>query len=223
MPLLDTLASIVAPHYCLGCQREGKIFCDWCSHDLLPLPSRCYRCHELTNNFVVCQRCRNYTALRQVWIRTAYESVSKELMHGFKYEHKYAAAKAVARAITDVLPAFDNKTLLVAVPTATTRQRERGYDHTRLIVKEIARMRKLFYLQPLARINQSTQVGATRQQRFQQLQNAFLLTRPEMVNNKHIVLIDDIVTTGATLEALAKILKNAGATRVDGAVFAQKR
>jgi predicted amidophosphoribosyltransferase len=74
----------------------------------------------------------------------------------------------------------------------------------------------------LARRGQSRQVGARRMQRTTQLVDAFHPIRPSLIQGAHILLVDDIVTTGASLEAAARVLKQAGAKRIDAVVFAQK-
>lgn len=224
MPLLDKLLTVLAPHQCLVCQKEGSLICKWCIDDALPhVPSRCYRCHALTREFAVCDRCRSRTSLKQVWIRTSYEQVAKELVHGFKYERQRSSSMHLASAMAEVLPFFTDDICLVPVPTASIRRRQRGYDHALLLAREIATITKHPYASLLARLDQSRQVGAGRSQRFDQLKHAFHVTKPNRVNGKHIVLVDDIVTTGATLETISACMKQSGARRVDAIVFAQKR
>jgi competence protein ComFC len=224
MPLLEKILSVVAPHQCLICQREGKLLCAWCEPDAFPpLPSRCYRCHALSNDFAVCDRCRRHSPLRQVWVRTAFEGVAKELAHGYKYERQSESLNPIVSTMAEAMPYLDDQTLLVPIPTATARKRQRGYDHALRLARHLAAQTKHMYIQPLARLNQTRQVGAGRQQRFLQLQNAFVVTKPKLVRGKRIILVDDIVTTGATLETVAQLFKAAGAKRVDAVVFAQKR
>jgi predicted amidophosphoribosyltransferase len=92
-----------------------------------------------------------------------------------------------------------------------------------LIAKAVAaEQKKMRHASLLARYGQTRQVGATRQKRQQQVDNMFAVRKPELIKDAHILLIDDILTTGASLEAAAKILKAAGAKQVDAAVFAQK-
>ena len=110
---------------------------------------------------------------------------------------------------------------LDAAPTATSRVRQRGYDQAKLLARALARQAGLPYLDCLARVGQTHQVGATREQRLRQLQAAFRVRRPNAVRSAYLLLVDDVSTTGATLELAATILKSAGARRVDAIVFAQ--
>ena len=98
----------------------------------------------------------------------------------------------------------------------------RGYDHAALLARELARHTELTTMPVLRRVGQTRQVGATRSQRLKQLEGAFYVRRPEEIQGKKILLVDDLVTTGATLEAAARCLRLAGARTVSAVVFAQK-
>ena len=224
MPLLDSVLSILAPHTCLVCGREGKLVCDWCAVDAFPpLPSRCYRCRRITSDFALCDRCKKQTPLRHVWIRTDYDGSAKDLLHSYKYERARAAVLPVARAVDEVLPYLPADTLLIPVPTATSRVRQRGYDHAALLARSLARQHHLAWLRAVTHLSQSRQVGSSRQQRLTQLADTFIVTKPALVSGRDILIVDDVVTTGATLEAMARVLKQAGAKSVNALAFAQKQ
>ena len=122
----------------------------------------------------------------------------------------------------EALPYFAADILIVPVPTATSRVRSRGYDHAKLLAKELAGAAQLKHESLLLRLCQTRQAGAKRQTRIQQLEGAFGLKKQD-IKGKHVLLVDDVVTTGATLEEAAKVLKQAGAKTIDAVVFAQKR
>lgn len=107
------------------------------------------------------------------------------------------------------------------VPTATSRVRRRGYDQALLLARRLSHETHSQCVIGLLRITQSQQVDASREQRLKQLAAAFRVTRMRAVRGKHIILIDDVVTMGATLEAAASSLRAAGAGRIDALVFAQ--
>ncbi len=111
--------------------------------------------------------------------------------------------------------------LLVHIPTATSRVRQRGYDQAELIARQAAKRMGLPHKGALMHLGQKQQHGASRAQRLAQLRDAFRIIRPDLIEDRHIVLVDDVITTGATLDAAAQALKAAGAKRVSALIFAQ--
>ena len=197
--------------------------CDACLEtEILPVPSRCYRCQKATRDFAVCTSCRRKSALRHVWVRTIYDTVSSKPLIAFKFERVRAAHIPLGKSLTETTPVIPTDTLVIGTPTATGRIRERGYDHVRLLVRQFAAPMKLTWVTPLVRTGQAHQFGSGRATRLKQLEKAFHVVQPEAVKGKNILLVDDVLTTGATLEALARVLKDAGAKKVDAVVFAQK-
>ena len=221
MPLLESILSVIAPHDCLGCGQEGAILCDNCAQLMLPsIPERCYICHGISANFRTCSSCRRKSSLYAVFVRTRYEGVAKDLVGMLKFNRVYAGGKTIAGNMHELIPgAID--CVLVPVPTATVRRRQRGYDQSELITTAIARQAYLPVLTPLSRRGQTRQVGTKRAERLAQLQDAFFVPHPHRVAGMHVLLVDDVLTTGATLESAARVLRGAGARRVSAIVFAQ--
>ena len=221
--LLEKALAFMAPHECLSCQREGALVCIMCSEDVFEeLPDRCYRCLALTKDSAVCAKCHRASALKHVWVTTEYGGVSKRLVKLLKFERAKAACEPIATHITATLPYLLPKTIVVHIPTASSRQRARGYDQSELIAKLVAQQKGVRHESLLARLGQDRQVGATRKQRYEQAASMFRARKPEIIRGAHILLIDDILTTGASLESASRVLKEAGAKQIDAVVFAQK-
>lgn len=219
MPI-DALLSHLAPHDCLGCRAEGKLLCDNCVSSLTHVPERCYRCHKLMDGGRTCSTCRHHSPLYAVHARTAYRGDAKQLVQLLKFQSVQAAAREIAEQMAHHLPT-DSRFLIVPVPTATSRARMRGYDQAVLIAKHLARLTGNRFSNALRRSGQYHQVGSSRKQRMTQLRDAYRCARLSDVNGSHVILIDDVLTTGATLEAASRVVKQAGAERVNGYVFAQ--
>jgi ComF family protein len=111
---------------------------------------------------------------------------------------------------------------VIPVPLHTDRLQERGYNQTEVIFKEWSRKQKLLWAPDLLVRDKHTipQWELTLAKRRENIKGAFLITRPEMVKDKHILLVDDIITTGITLDECAKVLKKSGAASVHGLAVA---
>ncbi len=223
MTLAEKIISVIAPYNCLVCGAEGLVLCGVCEMDAFPaLPSRCYRCKQLTKNYAVCPSCQSASRLRRVWVATTYTGTAKTLVGLYKFARVRAARNPIAQSLAETLPFLPHDTIISFVPTATSRLRQRGYDQAELIAREIARVRGLRCERLVTRVSQARQLGATKKQREHQLRDAFIVVRPQICRSKTIVIVDDVVTTGSTLAAVARVLRDAGVAHVDAAVFAQK-
>ncbi len=134
---------------------------------------------------------------------------------------KFVRAGAAADDIAAVLARrflFEGPTVITHVPTAATRIRQRGYDQAALIARSLSQATGIPYSSLLIRQNSARQVGRTREQRRQQVAEAFKTTNRRL--NTHVLLVDDVLTTGATCEAAARLLRQSGAHRVSAVVFA---
>lgn len=219
MSLLDRFIAIIAPHRCIGCGDEGSLLCGPCRSALTRVPARCYRCRALTELGRTCQSCRATSALYRVTVGTNYETIAKELIWRLKFSGAQAAAGQIAEYLATVYVG-DDQVLVVPVPTSSKRVRQRGYDQAQLLARELAQRLDRHYLPCLIRVGQQHQVGASRYQRLAQLSGAFRVNK-NIVAGAHILLVDDVLTTGATLQAAARVMKAAGAKRVEAIVFAQ--
>jgi len=223
MHLLDKLIGVVAPHNCIGCGLEGDLLCGDCQQNkLILLPSFCYICKKETKNSAICSECAPGSSLKSVHIGCLYDGPANQLVQRLKFDRARAAAATMARRLNTTLPALDTSILITNVPTATSRIRQRGYDQAALLASALASQRGLAYKPTLAKTNQLRQVGASRQQRQTQSGVSFRVTSPKSVLGRHILLVDDVLTTGASLEACAKLLIQKGALSVRAAVFAHK-
>lgn len=221
MSVLESILSVIAPHDCLVCGEEGKLLCANCQTDAVPhIPSRCYRCHKISQNYKTCRSCRSSSNLHAVIVRTEYAATAKDLLYLLKFQRAKAASVVIGGAMSQKLNAVSPNSIVIPIPTSTRRRRQRGYDQADLLAKQLCSVQNSDYVVALHRKGQERQVGARRQVRLKQLEQSFWVNE-KYVKDRNILLVDDVITTGATLETAAAILKNAGARRVSAIVFAQ--
>jgi ComF family protein len=199
--LLEKIIALVAPHTCLICSIEGALLCDHCFQTQLR--------NTLPN--------RQSAVLENIWVYSDYQGLSKELIQRLKFGRTPAAAEHIAVALASLVPAGDY--LLVPVRTSLSRARQRGYDQSVLITRLLAKYCDLTIADVLVHATNIRQLGAKRQERLRQLQGVYRVSRPDRIKGQYLILVDDVMTTGATLDAAGTVLLQAGARSVSGLVF----
>lgn len=195
--LIQKVVEFTTPTTCLLCATEPKLVCDDCyPRALVPLPPQ--------------------TPMAV----TGYDDVGKELIRRFKFEGDQEAGRLCARYMAEMVDT-DDYDVVVAVTTTPARRRQRGYDQSELLAKWIAQRVALPYVRALVRMKNVHQIGAGREQRLEQSLGLYAAVKVDRIQGKRILLIDDVVTTGATLASASATLLEAGAQSLEGLAFAQ--
>jgi ComF family protein len=209
--ILDSLLSVVAPHLCSGCGQIGGTFCNNCKYDISIEPfSGCILCDKPSPSGV-CDE--HKVAFNQAWAVGIRSGPLQRLIGGFKFRNMKAASGDLADLLDKILPRLPDSTVFIPIPTTPAHIRERGYDHMLLIAEALGRLRRLPVQQLLRRDNVLIQHRASRQERLLQAVTAFRIegvVDPEAT----YILLDDVVTTGATITQAALLLRRAGATTI---------
>lgn len=220
MATIDKLLDMVAPHYCLSCSEPGDLLCQSCQFSIvIRSVSSCYGCNGLSSDYRTCDNCYRRASLRSVYTAIEFDELSKELIYCLKFNRSIAAAKNIAQLVYEVLP-IDRFDVITHLPTATNRVRRRGYDQAELIAKQLGKIADLPARRLLKRLTQHRQVGSSRLQRQENAPKMFLAT-DQTKQYRRILIVDDIMSTGASLEAASKALKSQGAYRVEAAVLSR--
>jgi len=215
----------VLPPRCGACRRLGSWLCPRCfraiRHLEEPLCPRCGRQLEFKNDWCSCRR--RLPHLARLRAAAVYEEPLSKAVHRFKYEGWRAlgpplATLLAARLAVDGLPAAR----VLAVPLHAARLRERGYNQSEELARALRRRLGL-PARPgkLTRVRDTPpQVGLDRLRRLGNVAGAFAWSGPAGAGEP-VLLVDDVVTTGATLEACAAVLAAAGFGRVSGITLAR--
>ncbi len=218
--MIDVALSLLAPDPCLLCGKLGAYLCHGCKYNISSEPfSGCVSCGRLAGRRGICGDCK--VPYRQAWSVGERADELLRLIDRYKFERARSAHTILADLMATRLPELPAQTVVVPVPTIASHIRQRGYDHTLLLARHLARLKGLDMQPMLARASNTKQRGASRTQRVKQAQEAFRLQRTVDPDVPYL-LIDDVVTTGATLKYAAKLLADAGAKDVWVAVLARQ-
>ena len=242
---LDALFCVVYPSGCTLCgdplpQFSVTPICDSCwsemSSDAAP---SCLRCGDLLDTFdaALCRACRIAPPpFERAVSYGLYGGRLREAIHALKYGRMKPAAAGLGRmlaaAIAQLHGEAPTEMLVAPVPLHRRRESHRGFNQTRALARfALAALRKShpgwrLTLAPrlmLRTRNTESQFSLHPHERRQNVRGAFRVAAPEQVRGRHILLIDDILTTGATARACAEALLNAGAESVRVATLARAR
>ncbi len=224
MSLLEKAIELLAPPECISCGAEGSAVCVKCINYIEPFGERCWRCSAISAGYRTCKSCRRRGSVNRVWVATDYVGIATDLVKKYKFGQLREASKPMASVMAKLFMQSKQRGdfVLVPVPTATSRVRQRGFDHTALLASELQKILGLEIYSGLRRTGQSRQVGARRELRQKQLGGQFFLISPNKIKGRSVIIVDDVVTTGSTLEACSRTLRQNGAHRVDALVFAKR-
>lgn len=234
------LLDLLLPAGCVVCGAwipggvAGSLVCGRCRSRLPRAPwPRCPRCHHPLGTgraeAARCQECREWPdALARARFATLLAPPADALVHALKYEGWAELAAEMGRAMAAELRVRRGtpwrRSLVVPVPTTTARVRARGYNQAELLARSVAAALDLPFVQALARTRGGpTQVALPPSQRRANVRGAFALRdgQSARVAGAHVVLVDDVLTTGSTAGAAASELAHVGASEVTLVVFAR--
>ncbi|PIR06842.1 MAG: hypothetical protein COV55_01930 [Candidatus Komeilibacteria bacterium CG11_big_fil_rev_8_21_14_0_20_36_20] len=216
--IFSNLLDYIWPQFCLGCHQEGSLCCDACAQNLKLLP---LQPTPWTNpSYFYFQRC---------YVCLSYEDpLIEKLIKNFKYHYLENLSQVLITILQKQIQKIDlhPNTIIVNVPLHPRKKRQRGFDQTEILAKGLAKKLNLTYYPLLQRIKTTkTQAQLTKEQRQKNVAGVFKINKkiPQQLQHQQpeIILIDDVATTGATLNQAAKVLKKAGFEQITCAVLAK--
>jgi len=213
------------PPTCGGCDTPGERWCLGCQTKTARIKSPyCERCGQTTPDGEVCARCAHappkMTAIRS-W--AVFDSPIREALHRVKYQRDVALAEALTRPLVEFARNLDwQLDIITPVPLSRKRKKDRGYNQAALLAKPLALGLGTKYSSSALRRERHTlsQVGLNVDQRKHNVDGAFHASRSS-VAGKAVLVVDDVATSGSTLNACADALWHAGAENVYGMTLAR--
>ncbi len=212
MQWLDPVLDLVFPPRCVGCRTRGALLCARCRAACQPVSCDVnQRSHQRLNS----------TALASTAGAYRFHGTVREAIHALKYERRARAATVLG----DLLAAYIDEhplavDVIVPVPLHAARLRERGFNQSALLAQQLAIHLKMPMSTQLVRVRPTTQqANLGRAERQANVRDAFVWQGAPPP--PRVLLIDDVLTTGATIGAAAEAIQAAGATAVHGLALAR--
>ena len=226
--LASASLDMLYPPRCVGCDKEGRFLCSACLDSLPRLVAPyCLLCAQPIASGDRCPRCQaSPLSIDGILAPFRMEGTIREAVHRLKYNNLRAIAPTLGGLLADFLDSQQMPgQVLVPVPLHPRRERQRGYNQAYLLAKEAGRRLGIPVVPKiLSRLsNTSPQAKSPGvEERRDNVRDAFRCLHPLLVEGLEVVLVDDVCTTGVTLEACALALKGAGAVSVWGAALARE-
>jgi len=227
---LNDINEVIFPPQCLGCAEildpeSGQIFCPACSVQIKFIAGGiCHICGttypDSPSEGHLCGDClENKTYFSYARAVFSYEKFILNAIHRFKYKRDISIGEMLASFMAGFsFPDIDftNYSLIIPVPLHIKRLRERGFNQSLVLARAVEHKRQIPVNFSVLKRHKFTltQTGANRDERKENIKGAFEVTDKKKIAGKNIILIDDVYTTGATINECAKTLIKAGAQKV---------
>jgi competence protein ComFC len=237
--ILKIIADFSFPKHCLNCGKNGRYICKRCLNTRLQIRyiHKCHVCGGETRLGLVHSECKANTYLDGVVYVTLYNSFAKQLIHEAKYNLYFDILNDIGSIMFEYSKQykFFKDGIFVPIPLHRHKKNWRGFNQSGILSKVIALKYKSKSMGLITRVAKTkTQVGMTQVQRESNVKNKFSMDMAKLakyasenkdsnveLDLKGIILIDDVFTTGTTLNECAKVLKEYGFKRVYGFTFAK--
>ncbi|MCX6811483.1 MAG: ComF family protein, partial [Candidatus Berkelbacteria bacterium] len=205
----DYILDLIYPKECVGCNKEGVWLCRRCSNKIIKIKTPyCPKCRRITKNGQFCRNCRRKMSLTGIIISAHYQEPLRETIHRYKYEGlrdlKNQLSNLIIERLKNNLPRGEK--IIIPIPLNRKRELERGFNQAR----ELAEIISLRFDIPLAKdvlIRKKytlPQINLKLKERSENIKDAFRLSSNKGTKGKTILLIDDVTTSGATLNEAAR-------------------
>ena len=219
--LTSDVLQVIFPLFCPACnstlQKTELLICCKCRHELPVITIQQYNFHYIKKN-------KNINIIN-VLFKYELNSAVQQLIHNFKYKNPEKLGKTIANWQTNLIKKELNEQqidVVIPVPMHFKKLKNRGYNQINSYAKTLANNLNAKYLpKVLIKIKETkTQSKQSRNERFKNIHNSIKLNPEIDINNLHILLVDDVITTGATMEACIESLKPTKGIKISIAAIA---
>jgi len=222
---IGALLDLIYPPHCVACDAPGSWFCAECEAAIARIPeSICHHCGRPYSGEALCVACRgDESSLDAMRAFALHEEPISHAVHALKYDGLRVLAPQLGAYLAEAYVHYGLRAqVIIPVPLHHSRQRQRGYNQAYLLARELSRLVEVDVDRRLLKRTRKTrsQVGLSGGERWDNMTAAFRCAGDDL-GGMRVLLIDDVMTTGATLESCAKALREAGAGHVQALTLTQ--
>ena len=222
---IKLFTDIIFPIECVGCGQANEFFCSPCVSKIKIFPVRtCHYCRKPQAFGKTCDQCSNKNRLDGLFILGPYDQpILKEAIHSWKHERVKEIGNILGLWLADRLAHsfFRENSIITHIPLRRQRQFDRGFNQSEQLSLILAGKFQIPAKSPLIKIKDTKpQSSLNREKRLLNIRGVFAPAKDAKLSGENIILIDDITTTGATMEEACRVMKKAGTKSVWGIALA---
>ena len=225
------ILEVTLPQSCINCKKPGNPLCDLCKEQACGRSLCCVLCNFRNDTGALCRGCvPKGSRLSRVICVGTYDNILKNAVRELKYRRHGDLARPLGELLAQQFTKWNrndtvNSYVVVPIPLHPAKEKTRGFNQALLLGKRFSEITGIaLYPELLKKIKDTSPQArtASRAERILNMRNAFVadFERTKAFQEKTIILIDDVTTTGATLLDAARALSEAGATKIVGLVLA---
>jgi ComF family protein len=228
--IFEFLKDILAPKKCYWCGQNWKYICLHCLQWLKKYENICYVCKGITNNFELHNNCRQNIYYDKVIVFWHYKkNILSKMIKDFKFYNKKDIWKEFAENLVEIF--YNNELykntsnyIIIHPPTTFFKKLIKWYNHSEIISKIFSDITKIKHYKNIIKksINTRQQSKLNKKERLKNLNKAFKINKKQIdiVDNKKIIIIDDVISTWTTINEISKVLKKAWAKKIIALIVA---
>lgn len=211
------------PQYCTLCHRHGSYLCDSCRKGFKMNLPECYVCRRLSPGYATHFECKTFCSLDRIFVGWEYNNRSSQILKMYKYRNVQDVSNILSKLLIERLlncgyNKYMHETLLIPVPISGVRFLERGFNQTGLIAQNLSKQfacdldTNLVY----CKNTKYHRARQSKQERKRDSTNPFFIHSARDISSyKSITIVDDVITTGRTLEDMTKVIRKTYPTTLE--------
>jgi competence protein ComFC len=229
MKILKILLDLIAPKKCYSCNKEWHFFCNNCQKLEYSFDRICYVCKSKTKNFEVHPECQKFVFYDKIIVLNHYrQKYTKKLIRDAKFNNKIHIYDDMwyflyEKFILNEKIISKNNCIVTYIPSFWSKKIKRWFNWAEILSKKFSDISWIEYKNLTKKIkNTLSQSQLNKQKRLTNLENCFVINKKykKTINNKNIIIIDDVISTWSTINEVSKILKKAWVNKITWVIIA---